>query len=55
VLAGAHKKFERHRHTEIYYSLKAQDVGKMEVPHDIVSFHLFFILFLPDWNAWFKQ
>jgi hypothetical protein len=58
VLAGAHKKFERRRPDVqkcTYYSLEAQEEGKIEVPHDMVSFHLFFILFLPDWNAWFKQ
>jgi hypothetical protein len=36
-------------------ALEAQDEGKIEVPHDMASFHLFFILFLLDWNTWFKQ
>ena len=36
VLAGAHKKFERCQHTEMYLQvLKAQDKGKMKLPLDL--------------------
>ena len=38
VLARAHKKFQRGRHSEIYLlTLKKQDKTKMELPLDMVS------------------
>ena len=52
VLTGAHKTFEgcRQLHTHMYLPApKAQDEFKMKLPFDMVSFHLFFILYLPDY------
>jgi hypothetical protein len=52
VLTGAHKTFEGRRqlHTQMYLpALNAQDEFKMKLPLDMVSFHLFFILYLPDY------
>ena len=38
MLARAHKKFQRGRHSEIYLlTLKKQDKTKMELPLDMVS------------------
>ena len=38
VLARAHKKFQRGKHSEIYLlTLKEQDKTKMELPLDMVS------------------
>ncbi len=39
MFAGAHEKFERYQHTEMYLlPLKAQDRGKMELSFVTVSF-----------------
>ena len=48
VLARAHKKFQRGKHSEIFlFTLKEQDKTKMELPLDIVSKHAFWYLYLP--------
>ena len=48
VLAGAHKKFYRIQHPEIYLlDLKVQYKHKMKLPVDMVSKHVFLYLCLP--------
>ena len=44
VLAGAHKKFQRGQHSEIYLTLKEQDKSKMNLPLNMVSKHPFWHL-----------
>ena len=50
MLTGAHKKFERRQHTEMYLpALKAEDEGKIELsPAPMASFHSVGIQYLPD-------
>ena len=49
LLAGAHKKFERARHTEIYLlGLKVQYKPKFKLPVDMVSEHVVLYLQLLD-------
>ena len=51
MLAGAHKKFYRIQHPEIYLlGLKVQYKHKIELPLDMVSKHVFFYLCLPDYS-----
>ena len=51
VLAGAHKKFYRIQHPEIYLlDLKVQFKHKMKLPLDIVSKHVLLYLCLPDYS-----
>ena len=49
VLTGAHKKFYRIQHPEIYLlDLTAQYKHKMKLPLDMVSKHVVLYLCLPD-------
>ena len=49
MLAGAHKKSERARHTEIYLlGQKVQYKPKFKLPLDMASKHAFLYLQLPD-------
>ena len=51
MLAGAHKKFYRIQHPEIYLlDLKVQYKHKMKLPLDMVSKHVLSYLCLPDYN-----
>ena len=51
VLAGAHKKFYRIQHPEIYLlDLKVQYKHKIKLPLDMVSKHVFLYLCLPDYK-----
>ena len=51
VLAGAHKKFYRIQHPEIYIlDLKVQYKHKIKLPLDMVSKHVFLYLCLPDYR-----
>ena len=48
MLAGAHKKFYRIQHPEIYLlDLKVQYKHKIKLPFDMVSKHVFLYLCLP--------
>ena len=50
MLAGAHKKFYRIQHPEIYLlDLKVQHKHKIKLPLDMVSKHAFLYLCLPDY------
>ena len=50
VLAGAHKKFYRIQHPEIYLlDLKVQYKHKIKLLLDMVSKHVFLYLCLPDY------
>ena len=50
MLAGAHKKFYRIQHPEIYLlDLKVQYKHKIKLPLDMVSKHVFLYLCLPDY------
>ena len=47
VLVGAHKKFKRVQQTETYLlSPKVQDKRKMKLPLDMVSKHVYILLYL---------
>ncbi len=51
MLTGAHKKFYRIQHPEIYLlDLKVQYKHKIKLPLDMVSKHVFLYLCLPDYN-----
>ena len=51
MLAGAHKKFYRIQHPEIYLlDLKVQYKHKIKLPRDMVSKHVFLYLCLPDYR-----
>ena len=51
MLAGAHKKFYRIQHPEIYLlGLKVQYKRKIKLPLDMVSKHVFLYLCLPDYK-----
>ena len=51
MLAGAHKKFYRIQHPEIYLlDLKVQYKHKIKLSRDMVSKHVFLYLCLPDYN-----
>ena len=51
MLAGAHKKFYRIQHPEIYLlDLKVQYKHKIKLPLDMVRKHVFLYLCLPDYN-----
>ena len=51
VLAGAHKKFYRIQHPEIYLlDLKVQYKHEIKLPSDMVSKHVFLYLCLPDYK-----
>ena len=53
MLAGAHKKFYRIQHPEIYLlDLKVQYQHKIKLPLDMVSKHVFLYLCLPDYLAY---
>ena len=50
MLAGAHKKFYRIQHPEIYLlDLKVQYQHKIQLPLDMVTKHVFLHLCLPDY------
>ena len=50
MLAGAHKKFYRIQHAEIYLlDLKVQYKHKMKLSLSMVSKHIFLYLCLPDY------
>ena len=50
--AGAHKKFERIQHTEIYLlGLKVQYKPKFILPLDMVTKHVLSYLQLPDYQG----
>ena len=50
MLAGAHKKFYRIQHPEIYLlDLKVQYKHKIKLPRDMVSKHVLLYLCLPDY------
>ena len=50
MLAGAHKKFCRIQHPEIYLlDLKVQYKRRMKLPLDMVSKHVLLYLCLPDY------
>ena len=52
MLPGAHKKFYRIQHPEIYLSdLKVQYEHKMKLPLDMVSKHVLLYLCLPDYST----
>ena len=54
MLAGAHKKFERVRHTEIYsLGLKVQHEPKFKLPLDVVSKHVLLYFQRPDYKVKF--
>ena len=54
MLAGAHKKFYRIQHPEIYLlDLKVQYKHKMKLPLDMVSKHVLLYLFLPDYCSYY--
>ena len=54
MLAGAHKKFYRVQHAEIYLlDLKVQYKHKMKLSLAMVSKHIFLDLCLPDYVAEF--
>ena len=51
MLPGAHKKFYRIQHPEIYLlDLKVQYQHEIKLPIDMVSKHVFLYLCLPDYN-----
>ena len=51
MLAGAHKKFYRIQHPEIYLlDQKVQYKHKIKLPLDMVSKHVFSYLCLPDYQ-----
>ena len=51
-MAGAHKKFHRVQHAEIYLlDLKVQYKHKMKLPLAMVSKHIFLYLCLPDYKS----
>ena len=53
MLAGAHQKFYRIQHAEIYLlDLKVQYKHKMKLPFDMVSKHVLLYLCLPDYHGW---
>ena len=53
MLAGAHKKFYRIQHPEIYLlDLKVQHKHKFKLPLDMVSKHVFLYLCLPDYCSY---
>ena len=57
-MAGAHKKFYRIQHPEIYLlDLKAQYKHKIELPLDMVTKHVFElgIIWLERLGAWLKR
>ena len=52
MLAGAHKKLKRARHTEMYLlGLKVQYKHKFKFPLDMVSKHVFLYLQLSDYDS----
>ena len=51
MLAGAHKKFYRIQHPEIYLlDLKVQYKHKIKLPLDMARKHVFLYLCLPNYN-----
>ena len=55
-MAGAHKKFYRIQHPEIYLlDLKVQYKHKIKLPLDMISKHVFLYLCLPDYSTGAKK
>ena len=55
MLAGAHKKFYRIQHPDIYLlDLKVQYKHKIKLPLDMGSKHVLLYLCLPDYNIFSK-